>query len=298
MRYVFVGAWLLAIYGLYEWVFFLVFGRSGDFIGNRVFQSGATTHTGSWSQTVSLGPLTFLRIKSFTGEPSFFALAAVPYFALAMACGRKKLAGALLLTLILSFSTSAYLGLVAVAAVFCHQRRSIDRRVLSAICLGGAAFTAMYLGFPELYAAMFTDKFSGQNDSGATRMFHMTYPFTYFAGLPLLNQLFGIGFGTVYLAGTIRVLLDLGLVGLLFYLAFFLWPVLYLPHSEHDIGWRAAILSLLFLYTISAAELFYPTTWLFLGIAYNRLDAYALRSAEANGAAPRGLPYARAGLAT
>src|SRR4029079_10847252 len=89
MRYVFAGAWLLVIYGIYEWSFFAIFGRTGDFLGNREFHAGGNVHTGSWSQTVHVGPLTLLRLKSFTGEPSFFALVAVPYLALAVAYGRR-----------------------------------------------------------------------------------------------------------------------------------------------------------------------------------------------------------------
>lgn len=273
MRFVFFGAWALVVYGLYEWAFYALFGTSGDFLANREFQSGSSTHTGSWSQAVQVGPLTLLRLKSFTGEPSFFALVAVPYLALAVGYGRRILASALLLALILSFSTSAYLGILVVALSVMWQRRAIDRRVLVALLVGFVGIAILVVAFPATFSAMFTEKFAGENESGAIRYFHMTYPFTYFAQLPLLNQLFGIGFGTSYLAGTLRVMLDLGLVGLGIYLALFLRPVIRLSQSSQNIGWTSALISLLFLYTVSAAELFYPTTWLILGIASWRLDA-------------------------
>src|SRR5262249_35076284 len=55
MRYVLWGGWFLALYGIYEWLFFLVFQHPGDFIVNRT--TGLDLHTGSWSQVVELGSL-------------------------------------------------------------------------------------------------------------------------------------------------------------------------------------------------------------------------------------------------
>ena len=37
MRYVLWGGWFLAIYGIYEWLFFLIFKQPGDFIVNRTY---------------------------------------------------------------------------------------------------------------------------------------------------------------------------------------------------------------------------------------------------------------------
>ena len=80
MRYVLWGAWFLALYGIYEWLFFLIFKQPGDFIANRMYGD----HPGSWSQTMQVGPLTLLRIKSTFGEPSWFSAAVIPYFFLAL----------------------------------------------------------------------------------------------------------------------------------------------------------------------------------------------------------------------
>src|SRR5258707_5509655 len=81
MRYVLWGGWFLAIYGIYEWLFFLIFKHPGDFIVNRAFGDGA--HTASWSQVVEIGPFNLLRIKSTFGEPSFFSAGVIPYLLLA-----------------------------------------------------------------------------------------------------------------------------------------------------------------------------------------------------------------------
>jgi len=80
MRYVLWGGWFLAIYGIYEWLFFLIFQQPGDFLANRTY--GEDLQTASWSQTIQLGSLSLLRIKSTFGEPSFFSAAVIPYFLL------------------------------------------------------------------------------------------------------------------------------------------------------------------------------------------------------------------------
>ncbi len=75
MKYIAWGAWLLAIYAIYEWSYYLVFQTPGDFLVNRTFNDGA--HSGSWSQGISVGPFSLLRVKStlesgvlFRGSPS------------------------------------------------------------------------------------------------------------------------------------------------------------------------------------------------------------------------------------
>ncbi len=82
MRYVLWGGWFLAIYGIYEWLYFLIFQQPGDFIANRTY--GEALHTGSWSQVIEVGPFSLLRIKSTFGEPSFFSAAVIPYLFLAV----------------------------------------------------------------------------------------------------------------------------------------------------------------------------------------------------------------------
>jgi hypothetical protein len=102
VRYVLWGAWFLALYGIYEWIFFFVFGRPGDFIANRMYGD----HPGSWSQTIQVGPLTLLRIISTFGEPSWFSAAVIPLF-----FTRPSLQAviAALLCIVFSTSTSAFI---------------------------------------------------------------------------------------------------------------------------------------------------------------------------------------------
>ncbi|MEJ7607355.1 MAG: hypothetical protein WKF37_14090 [Bryobacteraceae bacterium] len=131
MRWVLAGAWLLVLYGFYDWFFYAIFHRNGDFLANRTF--GVSEHTGSWLQTIQIGGVRLARLKSFTGEPSMFALVGLPYFLVALHEGKKVLSGALLAALILSTSTSAYLGLImsTVFIMVVTRRSGAGRRLQS-----------------------------------------------------------------------------------------------------------------------------------------------------------------------
>jgi hypothetical protein len=271
MPYIFAGAWFLVVYGLYEWGFFLVFKRTGDFLGNRVFVSAGEMHPGSWSQIMTVGPLRLLRVKSITGEPSFFATVAVPYLALAATNRRYLLVCGLTLALLLSFSTSAYLGIVFTLGYIAYARGHLDRKILAASCVALVLLVGLAEIFPKTFSWMFAQKFLGRSMSGERRWIEVVYPIQYFSELPLLNQLFGIGFGTTY-ERTLRVLIDLGLVGMALYILFFAWPLLRLPSKPQLVGIKAAVAALLFYYTTGVGEIFYPSTWMFLGLAYWELD--------------------------
>src|SRR6516164_6463434 len=172
-KYVFWGAWLLAIYGVYEWLYFLVFQTPGDFIANRSYADTP----GSWSQTLNFGPLTLLRIKSTQGEPSFLSVVVLPYLYLAAEQRRRCLAAVLLFVAILSTSTSAFFGL----------------------------------------------------------------------------------------------LFNCGLSGFVLFAFAFLLPVFRLASTDRGIALKTGLAVMFFLFLISVAELFLPTTWMFLGLAYWQL---------------------------
>ena len=114
MRYVLWGAWFLALYGIYEWLFFFIFQQPGDFIANRMYGD----QPGSWSQTIQVGPLNLLRIKSTFGEPSWFSAAVIPYFFLALQYKRKLLSVALLFCIVFSTSTSAFVAFTFALVLF------------------------------------------------------------------------------------------------------------------------------------------------------------------------------------
>ncbi len=270
MRYVLWGGWLLAIYGIYEWLFFLIFGQPGDFLANRTY--GEDLHTASWSQAIQLGPLSLLRIKSTFGEPSFFSAAVIPYLFLALEYKRKLLSAALLFCVVFSTSTSAFIGFPFALIIYSVFQRKLSKSIAVIILLFAAAFATLYFVFPDTYDSMFTAKLSADNTSGdlhqeaaqATSETAKTFTF--------MNRLFGIGFGYYYGSVFSAVLINTGWIGIIVYFYAFLRPTILLRSDNGGLALKVGIATLFFLYFINVSELFLPTTWMFLGLAYWRLD--------------------------
>jgi hypothetical protein len=268
MRYVFWGAWFLALYGIYEWLYFLIFKEPGDFIGNRMYGD----HPGSWSQTMQLGPFTLLRIKSTFGEPSWFSAAVVPYFFLALEYRRRLLAVALLFCIVFSTSTSAFLGYTFAIVLYGVLKGKLSVSLVAAVLLFAAAFAALYLLFPNTFNEMFAAKLKGENLSGQGRIEHAAAAADAENTLTLLNRIFGIGFGYHYGGVYFAIIMNTGWIGLAVYCYAFLKPVFLLPADSGGIPFKVSLATLFVLFYISVSELFLPTTWMFLGLAYWRLD--------------------------
>jgi hypothetical protein len=268
MRYVFFGAWFLALYGIYEWLYFLVFKEPGDFLGNRMYGD----HPGSWSQTMQLGSFTLLRIKSTFGEPSWFSAGVIPYFFLALEYRRRLLAVALLFCIVFSTSTSAFVGYAFAIVFYCVLKRKLNVSLVAAVLLFAAAFVALYFLFPTTFDDMFVAKFRGENLSGQGRMEHAAAAADTENTLTLLNRIFGIGFGYYYGGVYFAILMNTGWIGMAVYCYAFLKPVLLLPGDSGGIAFKVSLATLFVLFFISVSELFLPTTWMFLGLAYWRLD--------------------------
>jgi hypothetical protein len=276
MKYVFWGAWFLALYGIYEWLFFLLFQQSGDFIANRMYGD----HPGSWSQTVQVGPFTLLRIKSTFGEPSWFSAAVIPYFFLALEYRRRLLAVALLFCIVCSTSTSAYIGFTFAILFYGVLKRKLNVSLAAAALLFATALFALYLSFPETFDQMFGAKFRGENLSGHARLEHGAATNDATATLTFLNRLFGIGFGYHYGGVFFAVLMNCGWIGMIVYSYAFLKPVFLLESNGRGLTLKVCIATLFLLFYLSVSELFLPTTWMLLGLAYWHLDkvrAYARR---------------------
>jgi len=270
MRYVLWGGWFLALYGIYEWLYFLIFQHPGDFIVNRTYGDGA--HTASWSQAVQIGSLSLLRIKSTFGEPSFFSAGVIPYFLLAQEYKRKWLSAALLFCLVFSFSSSAFAAFPFALILQSLFQRKLSRGTAITVLLFAGTIASLYYFFPETYYEMFTAKMSGENDSGQVRqqtweaMQETAQTFTF------MNRLFGIGFGYCYSGVYYAVLVNTGWIGMMVYFYAFLKPVISLRSDHGALALKAGVAALFFLFYISVSELFLPTTWMFLGLAYWRLD--------------------------
>lgn len=270
MRYVLWGGWFLAIYGIYEWLFFLIFQHPGDFIANRTY--GDEAHTGSWSQAIQVGSHLLLRIKSTFGEPSFFSAGVIPYMLLAMEYKRKWLSAALLFCIVFSTSSSAFVAFPFALLIHSLFQRKLHSWIFVAIVLFLAAFATLYYVYPETFDQMFTQKLNASNSSGATRAESAAAMEDTANTFTLMNRLFGIGFGYYYGGVFYAVLINTGWIGMLVYCYAFLKPVLLLRAEHGALALKVATATLFFLFYISVSELFLPTTWMFLGLAYWRLD--------------------------
>jgi hypothetical protein len=274
MKYVLLGGFLMAAYGLYEWTFFLVFKHPGDFVANRIY---GEDHPGSWSQTVDFAGLSLLRIKSFFGEPSFYSSAIILYLITAITYNWVWLIILLAFNAFFSTSTSCYIALI-VCLLF-HVILSPKGRLsgfifLAVMICGIIALSQLY---PDTFRGMFGDKISGDTESGHMRVESSLNTNELFNSFSLMNWIFGIGFGYSYNQVSLSILTNTGIIGFLIFCFAFIRPIWCLPREAVCGGYKICILGLFFLFNLTLSELFLPTTWMFLGLAYRQLDEYHRR---------------------
>jgi hypothetical protein len=274
MKYVLMGGYLMAAYGVYEWLYFLIFKQPGDFIANRMF---GEDHPGSWSQTVDFAGISLLRIKSFFGEPSFYSSAIILYLITAIKTNRVLLIGLIAFNAFFTTSTTCYIALV-VCLLF-HVILSPKGRLPGFIFLVAMICSIIALSqlYPETFNGMFGDKISGDTESGQMRVESDLNTKELFSSFSPMNWLFGIGFGYAYNQVSSAVLTNTGIIGIIIYCFLFLKPIWCLPRLGIYGGYKTCIFGLFFLCNLTLSELFLPTTWMFLGLAYNKLDEYQKR---------------------
>ncbi len=274
-KYVHWGAWFFVIYGLYDWLFFLIFHQSGDIIANRTFGD----HPGSWSQTLNFGGITVLRLKSCLGEPSFVSAVAIPYLFLAMEARKTVLAILLFLCAVLSTSTTVVLGLavsIFLKAIWSERGRRASIILLVLLAL---VFCVLVVAFPDVYRFLFVDKISGDTQSGQERMENIAEYQDLFAQFSIINWIFGIGFGYVYFSLIWSITANMGLIGISTFFFAFLKPAYLLPRAPGSEALKVSMVAILVVVAITLTELFTPTTWMFLGLAYRRLDQLKAQAA-------------------
>lgn len=274
MRYVFYGGYFLAGYGIYEWVYFLVFHQAGDFLVNRTF--GEEEHTGSWSQGIDFGGISLLRIKSTLGEPTFFAGVVLPFLFLALDYRKAVLSSMLIFTALFSTSTACYIGLASCLLIKSIWTGRIKISYLLILAFVGAFLMGMATFFPDTFNNLFNQKFSGDNDSGKVRLDGVMALHDLLEKFTIPNWLFGIGFGYTYLSVFLEFLVNTGLIGLTVFLFVLFRPIFFLPIKHESEGLKLGLLAIAILFSLSLSELFLPTTWMFLGLAYKKLEQHRL----------------------
>ena len=272
-RYAITGAVLLAMYGLYEFVFYLLFNQSGDFLSNRTFGHGGAEGLGSYFQIIHLGGISLERLKSLTGEPSMYAFTVLPFFIYALHTKRKIVAILLFATLMLSTATTAILGLLVYMIARIRYYGIKDRLIWSglAITLVGVAVGGTIVA--DFYSQMIVDKVTLTSFSGMDRFTMFTNHLAFFRDAPFWTKMFGIGFGYVRSADMFStILVNNGLVGLSVFTALFAYPVMLLSRADYrSMGIKLALVVIYVTMMVSVTEYSYLSIWLFLGMAYGEL---------------------------
>jgi len=278
-QYFFVGATVFGLYGVYECVYFLATGNSGDFLSNRSFDSGelfGETFTGSFFQTIHLGPLTLQRLKSLSGEPSMYAFTILPFWIYALHTKRTAIQGFLLITLVMTTTTTAVLGICTYLLIRLKYYGLVDKfvgviGVILIFLLAMGVFGNEYI--LNAYEQIIEDKVTAEDQTsggGRFRIFMNTWE--YFLDLPLANQLFGVGYGYIRSADHFSTLLvNLGISGLLLTTFIFIYPVVKLGRTSREIGIKAALIVIFVTLMIAKSGFSTLNIWLFLGIAYNEI---------------------------
>jgi hypothetical protein len=266
---IFAGITILALYGIYEFLYFLIFRKNGDFISNRIF-GDSKVFNGSLFQLIHVGPFIFQRLKSLTGEPSMYSFTVLPFWVYAVHKKKTFLHLFLLATLIMSTSTTAIAGIVIYLIFRLIFLKFRDRYSLGFLFFGGAiAFFNANL-MQELYKKSLIEKLTLQTTSGTERFNSFIASIDCFKELSFANKLFGIGFGYIRSTDMFSTLLvNNGIIGLILFSCLFFYAVYKLGNSYYEIGLKLALLVIYFSMMISVSEYSYLSIWLFLGMSYN-----------------------------
>jgi len=272
-NYIFIGIIFLAIFGIYECIYFLIFGQSGDFLSNRTFGEGLEG-SGSLFQIIQLGPFAIERLKSLTGEPSMYAFTVLPFWIYAIHTKRFLIQFILFVTLLLSTSTTAILGLLIYFVGYLMYFKLRVKYIISFMI----TLIILYFGFYQMTNDFLTEmvvkKINMENLSGIDRFESFRSGWDFFVNSPILNKLFGVGFG--YIRSTdmfATLLINTGILGVILVTMAFAIPIFKLPNSYRNIGIKLSLITIYLTMMISVSEFAYLSIWLFLGIAYNEIDS-------------------------
>ncbi|MDR5816095.1 hypothetical protein QCE62_21115 [Caballeronia sp. LZ033] len=288
------GGVVMALFGLYEFVYFLIFGVSGDVISNRGFGSDLGTNDvmSIAFQTVDLAGHTFARIKSLTGEPSMYVFSIFPYWVYARTVSRSPWPARIIgLSLVLTVSTTALVGLLCFAAVKASRMRiDVLRVLLSLLILVLLCYVFRnYIG--DFFEHGIIDKVNGRNDSGAERFGNFMASIEFWASLPLANQIVGVGFGYIRstdMASTLLV--NNGILGVALFSWLFLYPAFRLDSSERSQALRISLIAVFVMMMMSVPEFAYLAPWAFVGMAYHRLREYRIAGTSFDKSPPQAAP--------
>lgn len=270
--YVFWSFRVLVVYGFIEVLLFQFTHRNGDFLSNRMFDH--VPGTGSLFQVASVGGWVVQRLKSLTGEPSMFAFSVVPVWILAVGLKRRIDQVLFFVALVLSFSTSAYLGIVVFVCGWLTLNRAFRKKFVWLLPLALLAPFALYYfstGFQHFIHEAVLDKLTGTSVSGIQRTGYMRSHIDYWVhDLNFLGKLVGLGFGYTRSTDFFSTLLvNNGVIGLLLFTWFF-FKHAWVPIRDRYFKWYyiTALIATYLIMMLSVPEFGYLSLWILLAFPY------------------------------
>ncbi|MCE7037595.1 hypothetical protein [Bacillus cereus] len=267
-KYIFWGIGIYAIFGLYEFFYYIIFNEFGDFLTNRNFGEHETIRLGN--QLMTIAGFTFQRINGLALEPSMFAFTVLPFWIYSIHTKRKRLSLILLCSLLLTASTTAFIGIIL---YYCYAiLKSNQLRNFFIFTFG---LLVILLFWDYVYAILdktIFQKMFMETESGIDRSNFFMEHLSYFQDSSFLTKLFGIGFG--YVRSTdffTTILVNNGIVGFCLFSLLFAYPLFTLKNSYKNMGIKMALVVIYTTMMVSIPEFSFLSTWLFLGIAYKEV---------------------------
>ncbi|MBP2658163.1 MAG: putative rane protein [Firmicutes bacterium] len=271
-KYIFSGVIFLALYGLFEFIYFLIFNQNGDFISNRVFGDGEIG-SGSLFQTMTIGGLGLERLKSLTGEPSMYAFTVLPFWIYTLHTRNKCSSLLFLVTLILSTSTTAIIGIIIYLLVRFRYFGIKDSFIKYFLILLMIVIILIGPIIMDVIQLLVVDKITLTNISGIDRYNNFINSMDFFINTSIISKLFGVGFGYIRSTDMFSTLIvNNGIIGFSIISMIFGYPLWKLENNYRNIGLKASLIVIYFTMMISVSEFSYLSIWLFLGMAYNQVD--------------------------
>ncbi|MGF7042571.1 hypothetical protein [Mucilaginibacter lappiensis] len=272
IKYIYWGLRLLCFYALYEFILYAVTGINGDFMANRTV--GYESRSASLFQTFSLGGISLLRLKGYTGEPSMFVFTVFPFWVVTFALKRRFDMYLLLCCLLLTFSTTAYFFILLFMCYWFIYKRQFQIFFYLCIAIVAICFVLQLSIFQKLldslYNFVFAGKMDGDSSSSRERGKSFINQIEYWASLNGFSQMFGIGFGYVRSTDFFSTLLpNNGIIGFFVFTWFVLrniWLKISVPILTTCYSVGLIIVYLIMM--VSVPEFAYPSLWIFIGLGF------------------------------
>lgn len=289
VKWAYFGIIALSLYGFYEFIFYALFQQNGDFLSNRNFgdlqsaASGADVSqrsfaTGSLLQQSNLFGPGFMRLKSLVGEPSMYALTVTPFAVYAFARRWWLIFALLTVSLVLSTSSTAVIGLVVGLAFVEVRQRQEFILYIGAFALSAVLLYATSESIQRAVDTLIFEKLDTLSGAERLRSFAL-HAGVVFDGNPI-RSLFGLGFGTVRSLDMMSNLLaNVGVLGWFAYSALMLGPCFLLRRASDRDAITATLLAIWMMEMLTVSEYAYLPPWFMVAMGYAR--AHQIRKLSA-----------------